>query len=92
MIPNLRRRVSRREAADYRSGFIEEITVEEEELTGRNPRLERQIAVFWVVIAVKCVLVWWLIQHFHIPFSPWWVVAPTLIFAVVLSAVYWWRD
>lgn len=90
MFPNLLKRVSRRRAEEYGRGFVEEVNIRE--LSERNRRMERLIGIFWCVIVVKCVLIWWLIKHFRIPFSPWWVVAPTLIFAGLCTAVYYWRD
>lgn len=46
------------------------------------------MAVAWLVIAVKCVLVWWAIEHWHMPFHPAWIIAPTLVFAL-LASVLW---
>ncbi|MGH7995299.1 MAG: hypothetical protein ACREFX_03000 [Opitutaceae bacterium] len=83
-------RVSRREADDYGQGFVKEVNVRD--LPVRNRRMERLLGIFWVVIIVKCVFIWWVIRHFRIPFHPLWVVGPTLIFAVVCTAVYHWRD
>ena len=90
MLPNFVRQFSRRRAEDYGQGFVEEVTIEETVV--RNRRMERLIGIFWVVIVAKCFLIWWVIEHFRIPFSPWWVIAPTLIFAAVCTAVYYWRD
>ncbi len=90
MFPNLFRPRLRRAAADYERGFVAAVRLAE--ASARNPGMERLIAIFWVVIAVKCVLVWWLIRHYHVPFHPMWVVAPTLLFAAVCTAVYAWRD
>ncbi|MDO8541349.1 MAG: hypothetical protein Q7S40_12995 [Opitutaceae bacterium] len=46
------------------------------------------MAVAWVAIAVKCVLVWWAIQHWNVPIHPAWVIAPTLAFAGLASGLW----
>ena len=46
------------------------------------------MAIAWMVILVKCVLVWWAIEHWNVPFHPLWVVGPTLIFAG-LATLLW---
>jgi apolipoprotein N-acyltransferase len=90
VIPNFRRRVSRRQAQDYGSAFVQEVSIRD--LPEREPRMERLLGVFWVVIVVKCVLVWWVMRHYRMPFSPLWVVVPTVIFAALCTALYCWRD
>jgi hypothetical protein len=42
----------------------------------------------WIVIAVKCVVVWWAMERYHVPFHPLWIVAPTLVFAALASALW----
>ncbi len=42
----------------------------------------------WALIALKCVLVWWAINHWQVPFHPLWIVGPTLVFAA-LATVIW---
>jgi len=42
----------------------------------------------WLVILVKCSVVWWAIGYWHVPFHPGWVVYPTLIFAAVATALW----
>lgn len=41
----------------------------------------------WLVIILKCLSVPWVVQHWGIPIKPFWVVMPTLVFAVVVSAL-----
>jgi hypothetical protein len=57
----------------------------------RNPTVERLLWICWAVIAVKVPLVFWAVPHYHMPFSAWWVVAPTVVGAAVCTAVYWRR-
>ena len=42
----------------------------------------------WILIAVKCVLVWWAIAHWNVPIHPMWIIAPTLIFAALATALW----
>ncbi len=42
----------------------------------------------WVVIAVKCAVVWWAMVHWRVPFHPIWVVGPTLIFAALATTLW----
>jgi hypothetical protein len=46
------------------------------------------MAIAWVAIAVKCVLVWWAVQHWHVPIHAGWVIIPTLVFAL-LASILW---
>lgn len=46
------------------------------------------MAVAWVVIAAKCVFVWWATNHWNLAFHPLWVIAPTIVFAL-LATVIW---
>lgn len=46
------------------------------------------MAAAWVVIAVKCALVWWAMAHWSVPFHPLWIVGPTLAFAA-LATMLW---
>jgi hypothetical protein len=51
-------------------------------------RLRWWVALAWVVIVVKCVVVWWAVRHWQMPFHPGWVVGPTLLFAALASALW----
>jgi hypothetical protein len=46
------------------------------------------MAIAWVAILVKCVLVWWAMGHWHVPYHPMWIVGPTLAFAALASALW----
>lgn len=46
------------------------------------------MAIAWIVIALKCVLVWWVIQHWQVPIHPGWVIIPTLMFAALASGLW----
>lgn len=46
------------------------------------------MTVAWVVVLVKCVVVWWAMLHWHMATHPIWVVGPTLIFAALVTAIW----
>ena len=48
----------------------------------------RFMGVVWAIIAVKCAVIWWAMVHWNVPFHPLWVVAPTLVFAALASALW----
>jgi len=53
------------------------------------PRRVRWImAAAWVLILVKCVLISWVVERYHMPFNAAWIIAPTLVFAG-LATVLW---
>lgn len=59
----------------------------------QNPRrLRRIMAVAWLLIVVKSLLVWWAVGHWHTPFNPFWVIGPTLLFAALATAVWLTND
>lgn len=51
-------------------------------------RMRWFLGAVWLAILVKCVLVWWAMVHWHVPFHPAWIVLPTLLFAL-LATVLW---
>ncbi len=46
------------------------------------------MAVAWVVIAAKCWFVWWATNHWNLAFHPLWIIAPTLVFATLVTAIW----
>jgi hypothetical protein len=56
---------------------------------GQYPRRMRWFMfALWIVIAVKCILVWWAMDHYRVPFHPLWIVAPTIVFAALASGLW----
>jgi membrane protein YdbS with pleckstrin-like domain len=90
MLADLVRLISRKPPAHYERGFVREVRVRER--SPRNPRVERVIEICWAAIALKCVAVVWLFARYHVPVSPLWVIAPTVVFAAVCTLVYVLRD
>jgi len=66
---------------------------EEERRARRRRRVETLIYVCWGLIVLKTFVVIWAVHHFSMPFNPMWVIAPTVTFAFVATATYYWlRD
>jgi hypothetical protein len=86
---NLLQLISRRESPDYEQGFLREIPAKQRRV--RNPGIERLFLFAWILIALKSAFVLWAVPHYHIPFSPYWVIVPTLFFAALCTAVYFRR-
>ena len=90
MFANLLQLLSRKPARIYEDAFVERVIVTVK--SPRNRRVEQLLAIGWVLIACKSVLVVWVIHHWHVPFSPLWVIVPTVIFGALCTAIYFfWR-
>lgn len=57
----------------------------------RRRRIDILIWVCWVLIAAKSALVVWAVDAFRIPFSPLWVIVPTVTFATLCTLIYYRR-
>jgi hypothetical protein len=53
-----------------------------------SARMRWFVGAIWGAILVKCTLVWWAMVHWHVPFHPAWIVLPTLVFAVLATALW----
>ncbi len=45
------------------------------------------LEIGWVVIVAKCLAVPWVVSRWQVPIHPGWIIAPTLIFGVVITLV-----
>ena len=90
MFANLLQLITRRPPPDYERSFVQEVRVREK--SPRNPRIERAILAGWLLIIGKSFLVVWLVEKYHLQFHPGWVIIPTVISALLCTAVYFWRD
>ena len=45
-----------------------------------------------MLIVGKSFLVVWLVDKYHLNFNAGWVIVPTVISALLCTAVYFWRD
>lgn len=77
--------------AEADRAFIAEVRVQKE----REPRSQRSevvLAIGWALILAKCGCVQWACSAYAVPINPWWVIAPSLLFALICTWVYWRRD
>ena len=66
---------------------------EEERLSRHRRRIETLIFFCWGLIVLKCFVVVWAVHRYAMPFSPLWVIAPTVGFAFLATSLYYWlRD
>ncbi len=87
---NLLRLITGRPPSGYERDFIQEVRV-----TRRAPRparAARRLLLGWVLIALKCWAVFWAVGRYHVPVNPLWVTVPTVIFAGVCTAIFYWGE
>jgi hypothetical protein len=66
---------------------------DEERLARRRRKMDNVIVFCWGLIVAKSVFVIWAVHRYQIPFSPLWVVVPTILFATLATGVYYYlRD
>lgn len=58
----------------------------------RSRRSELVLALGWALVLLKCAAVWWACRHYPVPFSAWWLILPTLLFASLCTWIYVRRD
>jgi hypothetical protein len=91
MFANLLQLITRHPPAEeYDVAFVKEVSVRRPE--ARDPRTLRVLLAGWLLIAGKCWLITWLIGKYHVPIDPLWVVGPTVLFALLCTAVYYRRE
>lgn len=90
MLADLVRLIHAGPGSRYERGFVRGVRIEGR--TPRNRRVERFIAAGWIVILAKSAAVFWLFARYSVPVNPLWVVAPTVAFAALATAVYLLRD
>ncbi|MGC4072764.1 MAG: hypothetical protein QM760_09630 [Nibricoccus sp.] len=57
----------------------------------RIRRVERIITAGWILIALKSAFIWWACMNYPVPFHPLWIIAPTVMFGLLCTAVYYGR-
>jgi hypothetical protein len=89
MLPNFLQLLRGTPDSEYEQAFIKEVSVREK--LPRNPRTERVIALCWVLVGIKSVLIWWACLRYPVPIHPLWIILPTLAFALLCTAIYFSR-
>ena len=77
MFANFLQLITGRPPTEHEQGFVEEVHLVNH-ARPRNRRAEKLFLVCWLLIAVKCFLVVWLVDKYHMNFSPLWVNGPTV--------------
>lgn len=90
MFPGFLHIFARNRLGDYERAFVRHVAVKRR--IGRNPLVERLILAGWLLIVLKCFAVIWIIDRWAVPFHPYWLIVPTILFAGLCTAVYYWRD
>ncbi|HEX2101695.1 MAG TPA: hypothetical protein VHF69_13565 [Candidatus Synoicihabitans sp.] len=90
MFANLLERLHLRSPRAYDHAFVREVRVRRR--VPRSRRVEVLLGLGWVLIALKTWSMFWMVDHYRMPFNAWWIVAPTWLAAAVCTWVYWRRD
>jgi hypothetical protein len=92
MFANLLQLITRRApTSDYDHAFVKEVRITPPREV-RSRRAERWIVAGWILILAKCAAMWWLIQTYQVPIHPLWLIGPTVVFGLLATAIYIWRD
>lgn len=86
MFANLLQLLNRQLPSEADQAFIREVHVEKR--VSRNRRSEQLLLWGWIIIALKSVAMFWLVDRYAMPFNAWWIVAPTLAAGIVCTWVY----
>lgn len=70
----------------HEDAFVHDVRVEKPR--PRSPQIERLLWWSWALIALKSALIFWACAHYPVPFSPLWVVLPTVAFALLCTVIY----
>ncbi len=89
MLTNLLQLFGRHPDNEYEKAFVKEITVRQKR--ARNVRMERIIFAGWLLIACKSAFIWWACAHYAVPVHPLSVIAPTIMFGLLCTVVYFGR-
>lgn len=72
------------------SAFVEHVHVQRD-VERRNPKVERLIAICWLLIAVKHVLIIWVCHRYPVPFHQLWINFPTWLLGTLATGLYFGR-
>ncbi len=66
--------------------FVRKVVARER--IARNGWAEKLILAGWLVIAAKNFLVIWAIDHWAVPFHPYWIILPSILMAALVTVIY----
>lgn len=93
MFANLLQLISGRPPAPEveRSAFVEHVHIGRATTERRDPRVERLIAVCWLLIAAKHVFIIWACRTYPVPFHQLWINFPTWMLGTLATGIYFAR-
>ena len=90
MFANFLQLITRRPPPDFERRFVQEVHVTR--ARERSRRTERILLLGWVLILIKSFLVIWAVDKYHLKFNANWVIMPTVVAALLCTAVYFRRE
>jgi hypothetical protein len=90
MFANLIQLITRRPPPDLEQSFVKEVHVTRRRT--RNPRTEKILLWGWVLILLKSFLMIWAVDRYHMKFNANWIIIPTIVAALVCTAVYFRKE
>ena len=86
MFANLLQLITGHPPDDFERAFVRDVRVRCR--LPRDPRTEKLLLACWVLILAKSFLMIWLVDRYHVPINANWVIVPTVAFALVCTAAY----
>jgi hypothetical protein len=79
-----------RRGSEYDRQFVREVKIKRPGI----PRVKSPILAVgaWALIGLKCWAIVRVIRYYQIPVNPLWVTLPTLFFAGLCTALYFWGE
>ena len=90
MFANLLSAFKRPSPSESDGAFVQQVRVSR--VVARSRRSEWLLVAGWILIALKCWATFWAVDHWAMPFNPWWIVAPTVLAAAACTWIYWRRN
>ncbi len=90
MFANLIQLITRRPPPDFERGFVEDVHVTRRR--PRNRRTERILLFGWILILLKSFAMIWLVDRYHLKFNANWIIIPTVVAALLCTAVYFRKE
>lgn len=86
VLSNFLQLIVRRPSTESNRAFVEDVRVATR--IPRSARVGKLLLVGWLLIGLKSALLLWAAEKYHVPVDPFWVIVPTIVFALVCTGVY----
>jgi hypothetical protein len=90
MFANLFQHLLRRGSPEYERAFVQEVRIRRR--PARSRRSEQLLLAGWLLIAIKTLTMFWMVDRYRMPFDAWWIVGPTLVAAAICTWIYLRRE